>query len=98
MGLHCQLCSTIDGTNLQVNHACLTYTMCTAASYACTAETVALFNNQRLEVEQYNEYLKGYMKAAINTERLAAILNTGQSVILAIGLTTIMITAISTTK
>lgn len=49
------------------------------------AETVALFGNRQLEVNQYDHYLRGYQAAAIQTERLAALLNAGQSVILSAG-------------
>lgn len=47
---------------------------------------------------QYNEYLKGFMRATLETERLAATLNAGQAAILATGLTAIMVTAITTAK
>ena len=43
---------------------------------------------------QYNEYLKEYMRACITTDRLAALLNAGQSIILAGGLCAIMVTAL----
>eukprot|EP00879_Flechtneria_rotunda_P004177 GHRR01004425.1.p1 GENE.GHRR01004425.1~~GHRR01004425.1.p1 ORF type:complete len:675 (+),score=250.27 GHRR01004425.1:972-2996(+) len=58
------------------------------------AETVALFDNRQLEVEQYDKYLRGYQAAAIQTERLAALLNAGQSVILSAGLTCVMVAAV----
>ncbi|KAJ9529892.1 hypothetical protein QJQ45_022301 [Haematococcus lacustris] len=90
-------------------------------------ETVALFNNQKLEVcpvtttcmasqlcsnadkqlpcyededkvAQYNAYLKEYFKATVHTERLAAVLNAGQAIILAGGLTAIMVTALQVGK
>jgi ABC-type transport system involved in Fe-S cluster assembly fused permease/ATPase subunit len=51
---------------------------------------------QRLEVGQYHAYLKSYMRASITTDRLSAILNMGQSVVLACGLTGIMVTALHT--
>lgn len=38
-----------------------------------------------LQVDQYDTYLRGYQAAAIQTERLAALLNSGQSVILSAG-------------
>lgn len=38
-----------------------------------------------LQVDQYDTYLRGYQAAAIQTERLAALLNAGQSVILSAG-------------
>lgn len=58
------------------------------------AETVALFNNRQLEVNQYDHYLRGYQAAAIQTERLSALLNAGQSVILSAGLTCVMVAAV----
>jgi hypothetical protein len=36
-------------------------------------------------VNQYDHYLRGYQAAAIQTERLSALLNAGQSVILSAG-------------
>ncbi|KAF5840263.1 hypothetical protein DUNSADRAFT_17366 [Dunaliella salina] len=59
-------------------------------------ETVALFGNQKLEVLQYNEYLKGYRASAVKTERLASLLNAGQALILSCGLTSILVTAVNT--
>mmetsp|Transcript_18042 Transcript_18042/g.50463 ORF Transcript_18042/g.50463 Transcript_18042/m.50463 type:complete len:853 (+) Transcript_18042:34-2592(+) len=59
-------------------------------------ETVALFGNQKLEVLQYNEYLKGYRAASVRTERLASLLNAGQALILSCGLTSILVTAVNT--
>ena len=47
-----------------------------------------------LQVEQYDGYLRSYQCAAIKTERLSAMLNAGQSVILAAGLTGVMIAAV----
>eukprot|EP00873_Tetraselmis_striata_P021767 jgi/Tetstr1/442031/TSEL_030212.t1 len=52
-------------------------------------ETVNLFNNATIEVAQYDHYLRGYQKAALDTERLSAVLNAGQGAILAIGLTAV---------
>jgi ABC-type transport system involved in Fe-S cluster assembly fused permease/ATPase subunit len=37
------------------------------------------------QVNQYDHYLRGYQAAAIQTERLSALLNAGQSVILSAG-------------
>ncbi|KAK9862805.1 hypothetical protein WJX84_006068 [Apatococcus fuscideae] len=56
-------------------------------------ETVKLFNNEALEVSQYDEYLVGYQKASVENEKIYAALNGGQSVILAMGLTSILIAA-----
>lgn len=58
------------------------------------AETVTLFNNQALEVQQYDHYLRGFQRAAIQTERLSALLNAGQSAILTIGLMLVLIAAL----
>ena len=41
-------------------------------------ETVKLFNNEQLEVDNYDAYLVGYQKAAVDTEAIAAKLNAGQ--------------------
>jgi ABC-type transport system involved in Fe-S cluster assembly fused permease/ATPase subunit len=60
------------------------------------AETVALFDNAKLEVAQYDAYLRGYQRAAVETERLSALLNAGQAIIIAAGLTSVLIAAIVT--
>lgn len=39
-----------------------------------------------MQVNQYDHYLRGYQAAAIQTERLAAVLNAGQSIILSAGM------------
>jgi len=59
-------------------------------------ETVNLFNNVKVEVAQYDKYLVGYQRAALDTERLSALLNAGQGAILAIGLTAICCAATMT--
>ena len=41
-------------------------------------ETVKLFNNEQLEVDNYDAYLVGYQRAAVATEAVAAKLNAGQ--------------------
>ncbi|KAG1664530.1 hypothetical protein FOA52_012997 [Chlamydomonas sp. UWO 241] len=41
-------------------------------------ETVTLFNNQSLEVRQYDRYIKEYQNATGRTEQLSAMLNGGQ--------------------
>jgi ABC-type transport system involved in Fe-S cluster assembly fused permease/ATPase subunit len=53
-------------------------------------ETVQYFNNQRYEVDRYEESLKGYQKAALLSQSSLSLLNFGQAVIFSIGLTTIM--------
>lgn len=58
-------------------------------------ETVALFNNQRLEVKQYDTYLTGYQRAMVQTERLAAALNAGQHLVLSCGLCCALMMAVT---
>lgn len=60
-------------------------------------ETVTLFNNQQLEVAQYDEYLQGYQSASIATERVAATLNAGQSVVLSLGVTVALVISLVVT-
>eukprot|EP00210_Caulerpa_lentillifera_P002492 g2389.t1 len=50
-------------------------------------ETVSLFNNQKLEVHQYDGLLEGYQKASIAHERIMAMLNSGQGFIISVGIT-----------
>jgi len=50
-------------------------------------ETVSLFNNQQLEVHQYDGLLEGYQEASIAHERIMAVLNSGQGFIVSIGVT-----------
>jgi ABC-type transport system involved in Fe-S cluster assembly fused permease/ATPase subunit len=50
-----------------------------------------------VQVAQYNTYLKGYFQAMTETDRLAATLNSGQAVVLTLGLMSIMITALRAT-
>jgi len=57
-------------------------------------ETVTLFNNQALEVKQYDRYIKQYQSASGRTERLGAMLNGGQAIILALGMSSVMLTAV----
>ncbi|KAK9823970.1 hypothetical protein WJX72_006707 [[Myrmecia] bisecta] len=54
-------------------------------------ETVKLFNNEALELQAYDEYLVGYQQASVSTEAISATLNAGQAVILAVGLTAVMV-------
>jgi ABC-type transport system involved in Fe-S cluster assembly fused permease/ATPase subunit len=56
-------------------------------------ETVALFNNQALEVSEYDTVLSKLQKASIKTEGISATLNAGQSVILSFGLTAVLAVA-----
>ncbi|GAX72622.1 hypothetical protein CEUSTIGMA_g78.t1 [Chlamydomonas eustigma] len=57
-------------------------------------ETVILFNNHKLEVGQYFNLVKGLQGATNKTEQLAAMLNAGQAVILAMGMASIMFAAV----
>ncbi|KAL3155600.1 hypothetical protein ABBQ38_010855 [Trebouxia sp. C0009 RCD-2024] len=58
-------------------------------------ETVKLFNNEQLEVDQYDAYLLGFQRASVATERVSATLNAGQSVVLTVGLTAVLTLAAS---
>lgn len=53
-------------------------------------ETVALFNNQALEVSEYDTVLSKLQKVSIKTEGISATLNAGQSVVLSVGLTAVL--------
>ncbi|KAJ7546425.1 hypothetical protein O6H91_08G039900 [Diphasiastrum complanatum] len=53
-------------------------------------EAVIQFNNQKLEVDQYDELLQGYQNAALDAERLSAALNGGQALIQALGIAAVM--------
>lgn len=54
-------------------------------------ETVKYFNNEQWEADRYDTSLKCYEKSAIRGEISLAFLNVGQGVIIAVGLTAIMI-------
>ena len=56
-------------------------------------ETVKYFGNEGHEASRYDGALKGYEEASIKSRTSLSILNTGQSVIIAIGITTLMILA-----
>ena len=49
-------------------------------------ETVKYFNNENFEANRYNENLERYRKAAIKSQTTLSMLNTGQQLIIAIGL------------
>jgi ATP-binding cassette subfamily B protein len=49
-------------------------------------ETVKYFNNEDFEARRYDENLERYRKAAIKSQRTLSILNTGQQLIIAVGL------------
>jgi len=53
-------------------------------------ETVTFFGNIDLESRQYDKLLRGYHEAALGSERASSLLNAGQAVILAGGMTTIL--------
>ncbi len=49
-------------------------------------ETVKYFNNEDFEAKRYDENLERYRRAAIKSQRTLSMLNTGQQLIIAIGL------------
>ncbi|MGB4118064.1 MAG: ABC transporter ATP-binding protein/permease [Polaromonas sp.] len=49
-------------------------------------ETVKYFNNENFEANRYNENLERYRKAAVKSQTTLSLLNTGQQLIIAIGL------------
>ena len=49
-------------------------------------ETVKYFNNEDFETRRYDENLERYRKAAIKSQRTLSMLNTGQQLIIAVGL------------
>ena len=53
-------------------------------------ETVTFFGNVDLESQQYDNLLRGYHEAALKSERASSLLNAGQAVILACGMTSIL--------
>jgi ATP-binding cassette, subfamily B, heavy metal transporter len=53
-------------------------------------ETVKYFNNEEFEAKRYDENLVRYRKAAIKSQNTLSLLNTGQQVIIAIGLVTML--------
>ncbi len=54
-------------------------------------ETVKYFNNESFEVDRYDQFLKGYERADVKTETSLGFLNIGQSVFIALAVTTLMI-------
>eukprot|EP00892_Ulva_mutabilis_P005128 jgi/Ulvmu1/2988/UM015_0028.1 len=58
-------------------------------------ETVVLFNNQEAEMSQYHLYLSQYQTAMGRIERLAALLNAGQAIILNAGIMAALIAAVT---
>ena len=49
-------------------------------------ETVKYFNNENFEAKRYDEHLERYRKAAVKSQRTLSLLNSGQQLIIAIGL------------
>ncbi len=56
-------------------------------------ETVKYFSNEDYETRRYDENLQTWEKAAVRNQTSLAVLNTGQSTIIAIGVTALMILA-----
>jgi ATP-binding cassette, subfamily B, heavy metal transporter len=56
-------------------------------------ETVKYFNNEEYEARRYDENLRQYENAAVKTEASLGLLNIGQSLIIAIAVTLLMILA-----
>ena len=49
-------------------------------------ETVKYFNNEDFEAKRYDEHLENYRRAALKSQTTLSVLNTGQQLIIAIGL------------
>ena len=56
-------------------------------------ETVKYFTNEEHEISKYNELLQCYKNITIKNRRSLSLLNVGQSIIISLGLTVIMIVA-----
>ena len=56
-------------------------------------ETVKYFGNEEHEARRLDEALAGYERAAVNNQVSLSVLNVGQAVIIAIGLTSVMLLA-----
>jgi ATP-binding cassette subfamily B protein len=56
-------------------------------------ETVKYFGNEEYEARRYDENLRGYESAAVKTEASLGLLNVGQSLVIAIAVTALMILA-----
>ena len=56
-------------------------------------ETVKYFGNERYEVERYDEQMKDWEVSAVKNQTSLAALNAGQSIIIAVGVTLLMLLA-----
>lgn len=56
-------------------------------------ETVKYFGNEQYEAEQYDNHLKGFQQASLQTQTSLSLLNFGQDAIFSVGLTAIMLMA-----
>ena len=56
-------------------------------------ETVKYFNNEEYEARRYDENLKSYEQAAVKSEASLGLLNSGQSLIIAVAVTALMLLA-----
>lgn len=56
-------------------------------------ETVKAFGNERLETEEYDTVMGQYERAAVRTQESLALMNIGQSAIISIGVTVLMVMA-----
>ena len=65
----------------------------TAIDSLLNYETVKYFNNEKYEASRYDENMERWEAAAIRNQTSLSVLNGGQSVIIAIGVTTLMIMA-----
>src|SRR5438309_703161 len=56
-------------------------------------ETVKYFNNEEYEARRYDDNLQSYESAAVKNEALLGLLNIGQSLIIAVAVTALMVLA-----
>ena len=50
-----------------------------------------------MQVDEYDEFLIGYQRKAVDTEKIAAALNAGQALVLTAGLTAVLVAATTAT-